>query len=168
MGAAEEERVDPGGGREREDELGHGQAVEAVDLELGDAIDALDDVLDVEDRDDGAGGLVHAWPANPGENQYTSVPNSNVPTLLIGGTLDFEMSPTPVKDDGPDLGFLTGLRGGLEATPLRHLSVTGSYHLSWIAFENDPERCARRLARRSIRQRPAPISPTARSAAGSR
>jgi len=41
----------------------------------------------------GAGGLVHAWPANPGENQYTSVQNSNVPTLLIGGTLDFE---TPV------------------------------------------------------------------------
>ena len=37
----------------------------------------------------GAGGLVHAWPANPGENQYTSVQNSNVPTLLIGGTLDF-------------------------------------------------------------------------------
>jgi pimeloyl-ACP methyl ester carboxylesterase len=40
----------------------------------------------------GAGGLVHAWPANPGENQYTSVQNSSVPTLLIGGTLDFETS----------------------------------------------------------------------------
>ena len=42
----------------------------------------------------GAGGLVHAWPANPGENQYTSVQNSSVPTLLVGGTLDFE---TPAR-----------------------------------------------------------------------
>ena len=41
----------------------------------------------------GAGGLVHAWPANPGENQYTSVQNSSVPTLLIGGTLDFQTPP---------------------------------------------------------------------------
>ena len=29
----------------------------------------------------GAGGMAHAWPANPGENQYTSVQNSSVPTL---------------------------------------------------------------------------------------
>ena len=43
----------------------------------------------------GAGGLVHAWPVNPGENQYTSVQNSSVPTLLIGGTLDFE---TPAQN----------------------------------------------------------------------
>ena len=48
----------------------------------------------------GAGGLVHAWPANPGENQYTSVPNSNVPTLLIGGTLDFE---TPAQNATKEL-----------------------------------------------------------------
>jgi pimeloyl-ACP methyl ester carboxylesterase len=43
----------------------------------------------------GAGGMARAWPANPSENQYTSVPNSNVPTLLIGGTLDFE---TPAQN----------------------------------------------------------------------
>jgi pimeloyl-ACP methyl ester carboxylesterase len=43
----------------------------------------------------GAGGLAHAWPANPSENQYTSVQNSSVPTLLIGGTLDFE---TPAQN----------------------------------------------------------------------
>jgi pimeloyl-ACP methyl ester carboxylesterase len=48
----------------------------------------------------GAGGLVHAWPANPGENQYTSVMNSNVPTLLIGGTLDFE---TPAQNATKEL-----------------------------------------------------------------
>lgn len=48
----------------------------------------------------GAGGLVHAWPANPGENQYTSVHNSNVPTLLIGGTLDFE---TPAQNATKEL-----------------------------------------------------------------
>lgn len=34
------------------------------------------------------GGLVHAWPANPTENQYTRVRTSKVETLLVGGTLD--------------------------------------------------------------------------------
>jgi hypothetical protein len=48
----------------------------------------------------GAGGLVHSWPANPGEDQYTSVQNSNVPTLLIGGTLDFE---TPAQNATKEL-----------------------------------------------------------------
>ena len=48
----------------------------------------------------GAGGLVHAWQANPGENQYTSVQNSKVPTLLIGGTLDFE---TPAQNATKEL-----------------------------------------------------------------
>jgi pimeloyl-ACP methyl ester carboxylesterase len=48
----------------------------------------------------GAGGLVHAWPANPGENQYTSVQNSSVLTLLIGGTLDFE---TPAQNATKEL-----------------------------------------------------------------
>jgi hypothetical protein len=48
----------------------------------------------------GAGGMAHAWPANPGENQYTSVENSNVPTLLIGGTLDFE---TPAQNATKEL-----------------------------------------------------------------
>jgi pimeloyl-ACP methyl ester carboxylesterase len=48
----------------------------------------------------GAGALVHAWPANPSENQYTSVQNSNVPTLLIGGTLDFE---TPAQNATKEL-----------------------------------------------------------------
>jgi RND superfamily putative drug exporter len=35
------------------------------------------------------GGLVHAWPAAPDENEYTQVRDSKVETLLIGGTLDF-------------------------------------------------------------------------------
>jgi pimeloyl-ACP methyl ester carboxylesterase len=48
----------------------------------------------------GAGGLVHAWPANPGENQYTGVQNSSVPTLLVGGTLDFE---TPAQNATKEL-----------------------------------------------------------------
>jgi pimeloyl-ACP methyl ester carboxylesterase len=48
----------------------------------------------------GAGGLAHSWPTNPGENQYTSVQNSNVPTLLIGGTLDFE---TPAQNATKEL-----------------------------------------------------------------
>jgi pimeloyl-ACP methyl ester carboxylesterase len=41
-----------------------------------------------------AGGrLLDAWPANPDENEYTRVQNSNVETLLIGGTLDFATPP---------------------------------------------------------------------------
>ena len=41
-----------------------------------------------------AGGLlVNAWPANPDENEYTHVQNSNVPTLLVGGNLDFATPP---------------------------------------------------------------------------
>jgi pimeloyl-ACP methyl ester carboxylesterase len=41
-----------------------------------------------------AGGrLVEAWPANPDENQYTRVRDSNVETLLIGGELDFATPP---------------------------------------------------------------------------
>ncbi len=47
----------------------------------------------------GAGGLA-GWPANPGENQYNSVQNSNVPTLLIGGTLDFQ---TPAQNATKEL-----------------------------------------------------------------
>jgi pimeloyl-ACP methyl ester carboxylesterase len=47
----------------------------------------------------GAGGLAD-WPANPGENQYTSVQNSSVPTLLVGGTLDFE---TPAQNATKEL-----------------------------------------------------------------
>jgi pimeloyl-ACP methyl ester carboxylesterase len=41
----------------------------------------------------GGGGLVHAWPANPTENEYTRVRTSNVQTLLIGGTLDVATPP---------------------------------------------------------------------------
>ena len=41
-----------------------------------------------------AGGRVlNAWPANPDENEYTHVQNSNVPTLLIGGNLDLATPP---------------------------------------------------------------------------
>ena len=41
-----------------------------------------------------AGGrLLNAWPANPDENEYTHVQDSNVQTLLIGGALDFETPP---------------------------------------------------------------------------
>ena len=41
-----------------------------------------------------AGGrLLDAWPASPDENQYTRVQDSQVPTLLIGGSLDFATPP---------------------------------------------------------------------------
>ncbi len=41
----------------------------------------------------GGGGLVHAWPANPTESEYTRVRTSKVETLLIGGTLDVATPP---------------------------------------------------------------------------
>ena len=41
-----------------------------------------------------AGGrLLDAWPANPDENEYSRVRDSNVGTLLIGGQLDFATPP---------------------------------------------------------------------------
>ena len=41
-----------------------------------------------------AGGrLLDAWPANPDENEYSRVRDSNVGTLLIGGRLDFATPP---------------------------------------------------------------------------
>jgi pimeloyl-ACP methyl ester carboxylesterase len=41
-----------------------------------------------------AGGrLLDAWPANPDENEYARVQNSKVPTLLVGGALDFAAPP---------------------------------------------------------------------------
>jgi pimeloyl-ACP methyl ester carboxylesterase len=41
-----------------------------------------------------AGGrLLNAWPANPDENEYTHVQDSKVPTLLVGGALDFAAPP---------------------------------------------------------------------------
>ena len=41
-----------------------------------------------------AGGrLLDAWPANPDENEYTHVQDTRVPTLLIGGALDFATPP---------------------------------------------------------------------------
>ena len=39
------------------------------------------------------GRLLDAWPANPDEKEYNSVRNSNVPTLVIGGQLDFAAPP---------------------------------------------------------------------------
>ena len=39
------------------------------------------------------GRLLNAWPANPDEKEYNSVRNSNVPTLLINGQLDFAAPP---------------------------------------------------------------------------
>jgi uncharacterized membrane protein YdfJ with MMPL/SSD domain/pimeloyl-ACP methyl ester carboxylesterase len=41
-----------------------------------------------------AGGrLLDSWPANPDENEYARVQDSNVATFLIGGTLDFATPP---------------------------------------------------------------------------
>jgi len=53
------------------------------------------------------GGLVGAWPANPSRNQYTTVPTSDVPTLLIGGTVDVQ---TPAQNATKEL--LPHLRHG--------------------------------------------------------
>jgi hypothetical protein len=41
----------------------------------------------------GGGRLLNAWPANPDEKEYNTVRDSSVPTLLIGGNLDFATPP---------------------------------------------------------------------------
>jgi hypothetical protein len=55
----------------------------------------------------GDGALLHAWPANPSQNQYQAVRNSSVPTLLVGGTVDFA---TPAQNAAKEL--LPHLRNG--------------------------------------------------------
>jgi len=58
----------------------------------------------------------------PGENQYTSVQNSSVPTLLIGGTLDFE---TPAQNATRSCcrTFPTGISHLVRARPRGRLRV---------------------------------------------
>lgn len=53
------------------------------------------------------GGLVSAWPANPSRSQYATVPDSDVPTLLISGTVDVQ---TPARSAAREL--LPHLRDG--------------------------------------------------------
>ena len=43
------------------------------------------------------GGLIDAWPAQPDENRYATVRDSSVPTLLVGGTVDFATPPVKAK-----------------------------------------------------------------------
>jgi pimeloyl-ACP methyl ester carboxylesterase len=53
------------------------------------------------------GGLVSAWPADPSRSQYATVPDSDVSTLLIGGTVDVQ---TPAQNATREL--LPHLRNG--------------------------------------------------------
>jgi pimeloyl-ACP methyl ester carboxylesterase len=41
------------------------------------------------------GGLAQAWPASPGEDEYATPRRSEIPTLLVGGTVDFQ---TPAQN----------------------------------------------------------------------
>jgi pimeloyl-ACP methyl ester carboxylesterase len=45
------------------------------------------------------GAVVDSWPAGPGDDEYAHVQPSNVPTLLIGGTLDFATPPNFATDE---------------------------------------------------------------------
>jgi pimeloyl-ACP methyl ester carboxylesterase len=53
------------------------------------------------------GALASAWPANPSRSQYATVPASDVPTLLIGGTVDVQ---APAQNAAREL--LPQLRAG--------------------------------------------------------
>jgi pimeloyl-ACP methyl ester carboxylesterase len=47
----------------------------------------------------GGGGLADAWPASPADAPYRTVRDTSVPTLLIGGTLDFATPPQGATAD---------------------------------------------------------------------
>jgi pimeloyl-ACP methyl ester carboxylesterase len=47
----------------------------------------------------GGGQLADAWPAEPGDDEYTAVQASNVETLLIGGELDFATPPQAATEE---------------------------------------------------------------------
>jgi hypothetical protein len=67
------------------------------------------------------GKLVGKWPSNPDNNEYTHVQDSNVPTLLIGGNLDFA---TPAQNATRDL--LPHLRNGHQVV-LKDLGHTDDF-----------------------------------------
>jgi pimeloyl-ACP methyl ester carboxylesterase len=69
----------------------------------------------------GDGALVSSWPANPTANQYAAVPKSDVPTLLIGGTVDVQ---TPAQNATREL--LPYLRNGHQVV-LSELGHVGDF-----------------------------------------
>lgn len=72
-----------------------------------------------------AGGrLLGNWPSSPDDREYTHVRNSNVPTLLVGGNLDFA---TPAQNATRDL--LPHLRNGHQVvlTDLGHTDDFWTY-----------------------------------------
>jgi hypothetical protein len=78
------------------------------------------------------GALVDAWPSTPDENEYARVRDSNVPTLLVGGTLDFA---TPAVNATRDL--LPHLPNG------RQVVLSGFGHST--SFWTDQPRAGTRL-----------------------
>jgi hypothetical protein len=75
----------------------------------------------------GGGRLADAWPAAPGEGQYSRMRTSNVETLLIGGALDFSTPPQVATKE-----LLPYLPNGHEVV-LPGLGHTGSF------FAEQPE-----------------------------
>jgi hypothetical protein len=67
------------------------------------------------------GGLIDAWPAQPDENEYAAIRDSNVETLLVGGTLDFATPPVKAKTQ-----LLPHLPNGHQVV-LRGLGHTASF-----------------------------------------
>jgi pimeloyl-ACP methyl ester carboxylesterase len=67
------------------------------------------------------GRLLHAWPANPTENEYTHVRTSKVETLLVGGSLDFATPPQAATRE-----LLPHLLNGHQVV-LRNLGHTTSF-----------------------------------------
>jgi pimeloyl-ACP methyl ester carboxylesterase len=67
------------------------------------------------------GAMAGAWPANPSSNQYGTAPDSDVPTLLIGGTVDVQ---TPAKNATRQL--LPHLRNGHQVI-LSELAHVGDF-----------------------------------------
>jgi hypothetical protein len=75
----------------------------------------------------GGGRLADAWPAAPGEGEYSRMPTSKVETLLIGGALDFSTPPQVATKE-----LLPYLPNGHEVV-LPGLGHTGSF------FAEQPE-----------------------------
>jgi uncharacterized protein (PEP-CTERM system associated) len=67
------------------------------------------------------------------------------PHLLIFGQQTFSKTPTTELPALSGIPFarvgarIADIRGGIEATPKKHLSIAGSYNFQWIAFDQKPQ-----------------------------
>jgi hypothetical protein len=80
------------------------------------------------------------------QSMHVSARRQVTPHLLVFGQQSYSRTPTTELPELAGIPFerigarIADLRGGVEASPSKRLSVAGSYNFQWIAFNPDPVR----------------------------